>query len=180
MIIASFLAGALILAAPAHRTISFQPINPDSVVSVWPSSIGYTSRSTSAIYANLKNGDSALILYDKGARISPVAELSPNKRWLTAGNLYWDKDKNSCEGLLCSLPKGLCKCADVIADSDFTFNRIPDSEQGGCELLSLTKWAKPPSSQKKKERKRHLTKMISEEEMQKRFDTDFNKSVHMD
>jgi len=165
----NILASAILCASPM-TSINFQKINTDSLEKVEASLVGYTSRSTSAILARMRNGDSVNILYDKDAGLSPMAyRHSKNKVWLTEGNPYWSEKTKKCEELLCSLPDGLCKCSYVIDDSEYTFSTLSDSIAGGCMLTSKTKFVFKAIPGRKEKRKVHMRRYLPEKEMKDRF-----------
>ncbi|MEO6095700.1 MAG: hypothetical protein ABIW76_08475 [Fibrobacteria bacterium] len=163
------------------NSIQFKKINPDSIIFIQPSDEGYTSRSTNAILVGLKNGDSTTVLYNKDGNLKPgTLRVSSNKAWFTIANPSFFYKKGNCEELLCSLKNGACKCDEVVSDSGFIFSSLPDSAQGGCVLVSKDQYSFIATPRKNKKRKKYLTKRLSEEEMTKRFLSDFNKTPRID
>lgn len=157
----------------ASTSIRFPKINPDSVVEIWPSAEGYTSRSTNAIIVGMKNGDTITALYDKDGGLAPLTlRTSPNKAWFTIFNPKFAPKKGNCSQLLCSLAHGMCKCGDVVADSGYVFEGIPDSTTTGWKLSD--KRYRIRRSRKNQKMKPDI--ILTEEEIANRFLDDFNKS----
>lgn len=176
MIVEMLLLGSFICLS-GKNLIQFPKINADSVVDIWPSEDGYTSRSTKAILVGMKNGDSVTVLYDKYGHLSPgTITLSKSKKWFTTANPKWKYKKGNCGSFLCSLANGMCKCGDVVADSGYLFGDFSDGAQGGCKLYAED----PPKGKRQKSQQIKPDIILSEEEMTKRFLNDFNKTPHIE
>jgi hypothetical protein len=156
----------LVLCVSESDTIAFRKINPDSVRAIWPSLAGYTSRSTNGIVVGMLNGDSVTVLSDKNGGIAPgTLTVSKNKPWFSISNPNFEPKSQNCEGLICSLADGLCKCDDILEDSIFIFSDFSDSTKGGCVLVEK----KIDRTKSKKGRPKRKRIYLSEKEMTDRF-----------
>ncbi len=141
--------------------------NPDSV-----DAIDSDMHRAHVIFATLKSGSTDTLFSEKGGRLM-LFTVSQNNAWFTMTNPNWSLKKGNCEILLCSVKHGTCKCENVVVDSGASFGDLSEGTEGGFQYYGAN--GNAPKIKKKTEVKEKPI-LVSEEEMEKRFLSDFNKS----